>query len=164
MKIELYLKTEKGTVRGSDAQILPPMTRWGTDRMPGSFQAKETFVDYSVKGNKVKKLLEDIAIKHNYELKIYDISKASDAIHARTKGIRNTPAVIIDNHKFQDDFKMKDILAHIFGPDIGKAGYKDETKKYICPKCQSADIKVYDDLSGFCNACSVSFMKGTKSS
>ncbi len=158
MKIELYLKTEKGIVKGPGTQILPPMGYWGGK--PESLLAKETFVDYSEKGNRLKKLLEDIANKHNYELKIYDTSKTSDAIHARTKGIRNTPAVIIDNHKFDDNFKMKDILEHIFGPDISTAGYKDENKKYICPKCQSDDIEVYEDLSGFCNACSGSFMKG----
>ena len=162
MKIELYLKTEKGTVRGADAQILPPMGVWA--RNPGYLNAKKTFIDYSDKGNKVKKLLEDIAIKHDYELKIYDISKSSDAIHARTKGIRSAPTVIIDNHKFEDDFEPKDILAHIFGPEISKAGYKDENKKYVCPKCESDNIEIYEDLSGFCNACSGSFMKGKEAS
>ena len=108
MKIELYLKTEKGIVKGSDTQILPPMTRWGTDRMPGSFQAKKTFIDYSEKGNRIKELLENIASKHNFELIIYDISKSRDAIHAKTKDIHNTPAVIIDNHKFEDD-SLKDL-------------------------------------------------------
>jgi len=155
----LYLKTEKGSVKGSDTQILPPMTRWGIDRKPGSFQAKKTFIDYSEKGNRIKALLEDIASKNDYELKIYDISKTNDSIHARTKGIRNTPAVIIDNNKFE----LNDILKHIFGPDIGKAGYKDETKEYICPKCKSDNIEVYEDLSGFCNACSGPFMKGKES-
>ena len=161
MKIELYLKTEKSGVKGAGREILPAM---GYSRgQTKTWHAKKTFVSYSNKGKRIKQTLENIASKHNFELNIYDISKTSDAMHARTRGIRNTPAVIIDNHKFQDDFKMKDILAHIFGPDIGKAGYKDETKKYICPKCQSADIKVYDDLSGFCNACSVSFTKGEES-
>lgn len=160
MKIELYLKTEKGAVRGAGRQNLPPMGYFGIGKQKTAWHAKETFIDYSDKGNKTKKLLEDIASKHNYELKIYDISKSSDAIHARTKGIRNAPAVIIDNHKFEGNFEPKDILAHIFGPDISKAGYKDETKKYICPECESDNIEVYEDLSGFCNACSGSFMKG----
>ena len=163
MKIELYLKTEKGAVRGAGRENLPPMGYFGIGKQKTAWHAKATFIDYSDKGNKIKKLLEDIASKHDYELKIYDISKSNDAIHARTKGIRNAPTVIIDNHKFEDDFKMKDILAHIFGPDIGKAGYKDEDKKYICPKCGSDKIEVYEDLSGFCNACSGSFMKGKES-
>ena len=109
MEIELYLKLEKDVVKGSDTHILPPMTRWGIDRKPGSFQTKKTFIDYSEKGNRIKELLEEIASKHNFELKIYDISKTSDAIHARTKGVHKTPTVIIDNHKFEDDFEMKDI-------------------------------------------------------
>ncbi len=164
MKIELYLKTKEGSVRGAGRQNLPPIGYGGgSGKQKTSWHAKETFIDYSKKGNKIKKLLEDIASKHDYELKIYDISKASDAIHAQTKGIRSAPAVIIDNHKFEDNFEIKDILAHIFGTDIGKAGYKDETKKYLCPKCESADVEVYEDLSGFCNACGGPFMKGKES-
>ena len=163
MKIELYLKTKEGSVRGVGRQNLPPMSYSNTSKQKTAWHAKETFIDYSNKGNKLKQMLEDIASKHNYELKIYDISKTSDAIHARTKGIRNAPAVIIDNHKFEDNFEPNDILAHIFGPDISKAGYKDENKKYICPKCKSDNIEVYDDLSGYCNACSGPFIKGRES-
>ena len=111
---------------------------------------------------KVKELLEEIASKHNYELIIYDISNKHDEKIARTKGIHKTPTVIIDNHKFEGDFETKDIITHVFGPDASKAGYKDETKKYVCPKCQSDNIKIYDDLSGFCNACNESFMKGNE--
>jgi len=162
MEIELYLKLEKDVVKGSDTHILPPMTRWGIDRKPGSFQTKKTFIGYSEKGNIIKELLEEIASKHNFELKIYDISKTSDAIHARTKGVHKTPTVIIDNHKFEDDFEAKDIIKHIFGSNISASGYKDENKKYICPKCQSYNIKIYDDLSGFCNACNEPFMKGNE--
>ena len=160
MKIELYLKTKEGSVRGAGREILPPMGYFGIGKQKTSWHAKESFVDYSEKGNKLKQTLEDIASKHDYELKIYDISKTSDAMHARTKGIHNTPAVIIDNCKFEDDFEMKDILTHILGSDISKAGYRDETKNYICPKCKSDNIEIYDDLSGFCNACNGSFMKG----
>ena len=75
MIIELYLKTEKAAVKGVDAQILPPLGRCGLGRNSSSFHAKETFIDYSEKGNRIKKLLEEIASKHNFELKIYDISK-----------------------------------------------------------------------------------------
>lgn len=163
MKIELYINSKQGTVKGADAQCLPPMGRCGMDRKPGSFQAKETFISYSDKETKIKELLEDLASKHNLELKIYDISNNKDALHARTKGISNTPTVIIDNQKLDDDFEPKDIIKHIFGEDASNAGYKDESKKYICPKCQSADIKTYDDLSGFCNACNEPFMKGKES-
>ena len=160
MKIELYLKTEKDTIKGTGRENLPPLGRGGFAKQKTSWHAKKTIVSYSIKGKKLKTLLEDIASKHNYELKIYDISKSSDAIHARTKGIRNTPALIIENHKFEDDFETKDILTHIFGPEISRAGYKDENKKYLCPKCSSANIDIYDDLSGFCNACNGPFMKG----
>ena len=113
---------------------------------------------------KVKKLLEEIASKHNYELIIYDISNKHDEKIARTKGIHKTPTVIIDNHKFEGDFETQDIITHIFGPDASSAGYKDETKKYICPKCQSDNIKIYDDLSGFCNTCNEPFMKANEAS
>ena len=163
MKIELYLKTEKGAVRGTGREILPPMGYFGIGKQKTSWHAKATFIDYSKKGNRIKKTLEDIASKHNYELEIYDISNSQDAIYARTKGIRDAPAVIIDHHKFEDDFKMNDVLEHIFGTDISKAGYKDESKKYICPKCSSDNIEVYDDLSGFCNVCNGPFMKGEES-
>ena len=158
MKIELYLKTEKSGVKGAGREVLPAM---GYSRgQTKTWHAKKTFVNYSNKGKRIKQTLEDIASKHNFELIIYDISKSHDAMHALTKGIRDAPTVIIDNHKFEDDFKMKDVLEHIFGPEISKAGYKDESKKYICPKCQSDDIEVYDDLSGFCNVCNGPFMKG----
>jgi len=163
MKIELYLKTKEGTVRGAGRETLPPMGYFGIGKQKTAWHAKATFIDYSKKGNKIKRLLEDIASEHNYELKIYDISKSHDAMHALTKGIRDAPAVIIDNHKFEDDFEQNDILRHIFGTDISNAGYKDETKKYICPKCDSSDVEIYDDLSGFCNGCNGSFMKGKES-
>ena len=71
--------------------------------------------------------------------------------------------LLVPTSKFEDNFEPKDILAHIFGPDISKTGYKDENKKYICPECKSGDIKVYEDLSGYCNACNESFMKGNES-
>ena len=71
--------------------------------------------------SKVKKLLEEIASKHNYELIIYDISNKQDAKTARAKGIHKTPTVIIDNHKFEDDFETKDIITYIFGPDASRS-------------------------------------------
>jgi hypothetical protein len=157
MEIQLYLSTKKGVVRGVGTQNLPPMGYWGGK--PETLHAKDTFVDYSIKGKELKLLLEDIASKHGFELRVYDTSRAGDAIRAKTAGVNKTPAVIINGHKFEGDFEIHDILAHIFGPGIENAGYMDKNKKYICPKCESPDIKVYNDLSGFCNACGESFVK-----
>ncbi len=160
MIIELYLKSEKGVVKGTGRENLPPIGYGGFSRKQTSWHAKKTFVEFSEKECRIKEQLEKIASTHNFELQIFDISNNHDAIYARTKGIHKTPAVIIDNHKFEDDFETKDIITHIFGSNVSAAGYKDENKKYICPNCQSENITTYEDLSGFCNACNTAFMKG----
>lgn len=165
MEIELYLKSEKDAVKGAGRENLPPIGfGGGFGKQNTSWYAKTSFIGFPEKGARIKKLLEEIASKHNYELIIYDISNKPDAKTARAKGIHKTPTVIIDNHRFEDDFEAKDIITHIFGSDASKAGYKDENKKYICPKCQSDNIKIYEDLSGFCNACNEPFMKGYEAS
>lgn len=116
MKIELYLNSERGVVKGTGRKNLPPLTlgttlSGGADgRKYDSWHVKKAFVGLSEKETRMKERLERIAEQYNAELRVYDVKKASHAFRALFKGVRDTPAIIIGKHKFGEDFKENEIL------------------------------------------------------
>ncbi|MCK4267102.1 MAG: hypothetical protein KAX31_07450 [Thermoplasmata archaeon] len=148
MEIEFYINTDKGKVL-SNQQVC------------GSIQhfVRDVFIGLSDKEKGMKKQLERIAKQCNAKLETYDVRGRRHRLRAQSKGVKHTPTVIIDNHKFEDDFEMSDIMIHL-GLDNSVPEHKIDFNNYICPRCQSANIKIYADLSGYCNECNESFMKG----
>lgn len=147
MKIELYVNTDKGKVL-SNQQVC------------GSIQhfVRDVFIGLSDEEKEIKKQLEHIAKQCNAKFEIYDVRERRHRLRAQNRGVKQTPTVIIGNHKFQDDFKMSDILKHL-GLDNGTSEFNKNLNNYICPRCQSDNIKIFDDLSGYCNKCNEAFMK-----
>ena len=147
MEIEFYINTDKGKVL-SNKQVC------------GSIQhfVRDVFIGLTDKEKDMKEQLEDMAKRCNAKLEIYDVRERRHRLRAQKKGVKQTPAVIIGDHMFEDDFKMSDIKILLFGAD--DIASKKELKKYVCPLCQSTNIKIFEDLSGSCNECNEAFMNG----
>lgn len=54
------------------------------------------------------------------------------------------------------------IIENLFGKENLKSEYNEHKSDYSCPKCNSHNIDLMHDGSGFCNACKSSFMKSKK--
>jgi len=59
--------------------------------------------------------------------------------------------------------KSKDqIIEDLIGKENVKSEYNLHKSDYSCPKCNSHNIDLMNDGSGFCNACNTSFQKAHK--
>ncbi len=149
MEIELYVNTEKGKIF-SDQGICGS----------GRHFVRDVFIGLSYEEEEMKKQLERIAKQYHVEFSVYDIGEKRYRSLARSKGVRTVPTVIVGHHKFEEDFEMSEIIELL--PGHNKISYEHEKipKNYICPRCQSTNIKIFDDLSGYCNECNEAFMNG----
>ena len=148
MEIEFYINTDKGKILSNE-------------QVCGSIQhfVRDVFIGLSDKEKEMKEQLEGMAKRCNAKLEIYDVRERRHRLMAQKKGVKQTPTVIIGEHKFEDDFEMSDIMIHL-GLDNSVSEHKIDLNNYICPRCQSTNIKIFDDLSGYCNKCNEAFMKG----
>ena len=151
MEIEFYINTDKGKVLSNE-------------QVCGSIQhfVRDVFIGLTDDEKEMKKQLEDMAKRCNAKLEIYDIRERRHRLRAQKKGVKQTPTIIIGRRKFEENFKMNDIKALLFGADSIIS--KKELNKYLCPQCQSTNIKILEDLSGYCNECDKAFMKGVMKS
>ena len=100
MKIELYLNSDKGAVKGEGTENLPWSMRAGwTPAKDSSLNVKMAFVNFTDEENELRARLDRISAEHNLEIFLYDTARTRNAMRAFFKGVRNTPTVIIGNHK-----------------------------------------------------------------
>jgi len=114
MRIELYLNSDKGTVKGEGAQNLPWSMRAGwTPAKDSSLNVKMAFVNFTDKENELRVWLERISTEHNAEYFLYDIARTRHALRAFFKGVRKMPTVIIGKHKLTDDITEEQVIEAI---------------------------------------------------
>ena len=114
MIIEFYVNMTKGFRRG--ATPYNPKRKHAIRRRMGSnddeiWLARETYTGLSEQEKAARERLEKIADRYNLVVDIIDLSHSSNRRKAFFRGIRNPPIIIIDKHKFNIDFKEKDIIA-----------------------------------------------------
>lgn len=109
MKIELYIKSKEGAVKGAGAGKLPGLG-WARQQWDPQLRVKLAFVDISENERKLIELLDRLAGQHNVEMKIFDIARSRYALRAFFKGIRITPTVIIGRNKLSGNITEEQIV------------------------------------------------------
>jgi hypothetical protein len=102
---ELYRESSQHTY------CAPDLARWANDaaisRLKGRFLPTEHFTALA-------KALE-IAEKTNEKLEAHDVSHATDRIKALKRGIRKTPAVIINGKKYEGIKEIEVVASRLCG-------------------------------------------------
>ena len=96
MRIELYLDSDKGAVKGEGTENLPWSMRAGwTPVKDSSLNVKMAFVNFTDEENELRAQLDRISAKYNLEIILYDTARTRSAIRAFFKGVRKLPTIII---------------------------------------------------------------------
>ena len=154
--IELYIDFETYSSGGKGSGRVPSLTGGGMTSRKNFAKARyatHTVSGYDYQEEKAKEMLENISETHGIKLIIFNTSKKSDRKQAKKKGIKTTPSVVIGDKIFDKDINEASILQEL-GFDVEKI----ERKNFVCPKCNSPNIKVCRDKSGQCNDCNLPFM------
>ena len=115
-KIELYVNSEKGKVKGSGRENLPPLALGTTlsggavGRNYDSWQVKKAFVGLTSKEKELIYKLEHIATQYNIDFCVHDIAKTRNPFRTFFKGVKETPTIVIGRFKFKEDYNEKDLL------------------------------------------------------
>ncbi len=107
--VELFVNTNKGVVMDSHRQNLPPF-RQIYGKKSQTWDAERNLEGLSAKELEILIWLEELRTKHNFELKVYDIEKASHSLHAISKKVRHIPTVIIGSQRFEGEIDKGRVL------------------------------------------------------
>lgn len=109
-KIELYLNSERGVVKGTGRENLPPLGYSGQiGKKYDSWHVKKTFVGLPTKERELINTLEHVVAKFNVEFIVYDVAKTRCAFRAFIKGVRDTPTVIIGRRKLTGNITEEEL-------------------------------------------------------
>ena len=115
MKIELYLNSDEYMEKGVNVkpQYLRHFRGQVSDEYDGLLLTKQVFTELPDDVKKIQNLLEDLALKHDIEMYVYDATRIRDSIRAFFKGIRKTPTVIIGKQKLTGSITKEQIIKAI---------------------------------------------------
>ena len=107
--VELFVNSNKGVVMDRHRQNLPPFRQiWG--KKSQTWDAERNLEGLSEKELEILIWLDELRTKHNFELKVYDIEKASHSLHAISKKVRRIPTIIIGRQRFEGKIDKGQVL------------------------------------------------------
>lgn len=127
MRIELYIKSKEGTVKGAGEGILPHLSMYrgkDSEEYAVNLRSKMEFFETSDDERKIIELLDRVASQHNVEMKIYDMARSRYAFRAFFKGIRKTPTIIIGRNKLTGNITEEQIVKVLKETQPAEARFK----------------------------------------
>ena len=111
MKIEVYLNSERGVVKGTGRENLPALGYGGQiGRKYDSWHVKKTFVGLPPEEKELINKLERVAARFNVEFSVYDVAKTRHAFRAYFKGVRGIPSVVIGRKKLTGNITEEELI------------------------------------------------------
>ena len=111
MKIEIYVNSERGVVKGIGRENLPALGYGGQiGRKYDSWHVKKAFVGLPPEEKELIDKLEHVAARFNVEFSVYDVAKTRHAFRAFFKGVRDTPTVIIGRKKLTGNITEEQLI------------------------------------------------------
>lgn len=110
MKMEIYLNSDRGVVKGIGRENLPPLGYSGQiGKKYDSWHVKKAFVGLPPKEKELINKLVHVAAQFNVEFIVYDVAKTRYAFRAFFKGVRDTPTVIIGRKKLTGNITEEEL-------------------------------------------------------